>query len=88
MANIRLSSGREAYVPPGGPQRVATPDSAIYATMGPDAIVALLEAFYAELAQSPTLRTMFPQTPDALKAAAHRSAAFFIGLVGGPPLYH
>ncbi len=85
--NIRIHSAREAYVPPGGPPRVERPSQDIYAIMGPDAIVAMMEAFYAELAASPTLRTMFPQTPEALIAAAHRSAAFFIGLVGGPPLY-
>lgn len=88
MENIRIAGSRETYVPPGGPPRVETPNPAIYEAMGPDAIVAMLETFYAELAQSPTLRTMFPQTPEGLKAAAHKSAAFFIGLVGGPPLYH
>lgn len=87
MENIRISASREAYVPPGGPPRVERPSPAIYAAMGQEAIIALMEAFYAELALSPTLRRMFPRTPAALQAAAHRSAAFFIGIVGGPPLY-
>ncbi len=88
MENIRLRDSREPYVPPGGPPRVEAPNPAIYAAMGQEGIVAMMEAFYAELAQSPTLRRMFPQTPEALQLAARRSAAFFIGLVGGPPLYH
>ncbi len=88
MENIRLRNGIEPYVPPEGPPRVQTPDAAIYAAMGEEGIIAMMEAFYAELAQSPTLRRMFPQTPDALRRAAHRSAAFFIGICGGPPLYH
>jgi hemoglobin len=87
LENIRIVAGREAYVPPGGPPRVERPSDAIYAAMGEEAIVAMMEAFYAELAQSPTLRRMFPQTPEALVRAAHRSAAFFIGIMGGPPLY-
>lgn len=75
---------RQLYVPPGGPPRVAAPSSEIYAVMGEANIFAMLEAFYQELAQSP-LRAMFPR--DMLKAS-QKSAAFFVGLLGGPPLYH
>lgn len=63
------------------------PSDAIYAAMGEEAIVAMMEAFYAELAQSPTLRHVPADTPGAGIHAAHRSAAFFIGIMGGPPLY-
>jgi hemoglobin len=87
LANIRLHKSREPYVPPDGPPRVQLPNAAIYAAMGEAGITAMMEAFYTELAQSPLLRSMFPQTPAALQQAAHRSAAFFVGLVGGPPLY-
>ena len=77
-------SERAIYVPPGGPPRVAAPDPAIYEQMGLDAIVQMIEDFYAELAQS-LIRAMFP---DDMVAASRKSAAFFVGLLGGPPLYH
>ncbi|MCB0044904.1 MAG: hypothetical protein KDD92_05710 [Caldilineaceae bacterium] len=77
---------REIYVPPGGPPRVERPDPAIYAIMGEEAIFAMLEDFYVELGQS-EVADMFPQSPEGLRAASHRSAAFFVGLLGGPPLY-
>ena len=77
-------SERAIYVPPGGPPRVAAPDAAIYEQMGLDAIVQMIEDFYAELAQS-AIREMFP---DDMVAASRKSAAFFVGLLGGPPLYH
>jgi hemoglobin len=75
---------REIYVPPGGPPRVTPPSPAIYQAMGEANIFALLEDFYRELEKS-WLRPMFPQD---MVAAAHKSAAFFVGLLGGPPLYH
>ena len=75
---------RQIYVPPEGPPRVAAPSSEIYAIMGEANIFAMLADFYQELAQSP-LRTMFPR--DMVKAS-QKSAAFFVGLLGGPPLYH
>ena len=77
-------SERAIYVPPGGPPRVAAPDPAIYEQMGLDAIVQMVEDFYAELAQS-AIREMFPVD---MVAASRKSAAFFVGLLGGPPLYH
>ncbi|MEZ4737643.1 MAG: hypothetical protein R3E79_61995 [Caldilineaceae bacterium] len=75
---------RQIYVPPGGPPRGAAPSPEIYAAMGEANIFAMLEEFYRELAQSP-LRSMFPR--DMVKAS-QKSAAFFVGLLGGPPLYH
>ncbi len=77
-------TARPIYTPPGGPPRVNPPSQEIYAAMGADAIVQMLEDFYAELEQS-WLRPMFPSD---MVAASHKSAAFFIGLLGGPPLYH
>ena len=74
---------RQIYVPPGGPPRVNPPSPEIYAAMGADAIVQMLEDFYAELGKS-WLRPMFP---NDMVAASRKSAAFFIGLLGGPPLY-
>lgn len=74
------------HVPLGGPPRVAPPSPAIFAAMGEAAVFRMLEDFYAELARS-EIRGMFPAEPEALRAAAHKSAAFFVGLLGGPPLY-
>lgn len=75
---------REIYVPPGGPPRVAGPSPEIYARMGEANIFAMLADFYRELEQS-SLRAMFPAD---MEAASQKSAAFFVGLLGGPPLYH
>jgi hemoglobin len=74
---------REIYVPVGGPPRVEPPSPEIYAQMGEAQIFAMLADFYSELAQSP-LRALFPR--DMLRAS-QKSAAFFVGLLGGPPLY-
>lgn len=82
-----MTSERVPYVPPGGPPRVEPPSQAIFAIMGQDAIFALLEEVYAEFAAS-AIAGMFPQHPPALKHAAEKSGAFFVGLLGGPPLYH
>ena len=80
----RIMQERQIYVPPGGPPRVAAPSAEIYAVMGEANIFAMLEAFYHELDRS-SLRSMFPR--DMVKAS-QKSAAFFVGLLGGPPLYH
>jgi hemoglobin len=76
-------SRSETYTPPGGPPRVASPNREIYALMGEANIYHMLADFYAELAQSP-LRSLFPA--DMLEAS-RKSAAFFVGLLGGPPQY-
>ena len=74
---------RLIYTPPGGPPRVSPPDPAIFAAMGEANIFAMIRAFYGELAQS-AIASMFP---DDMDFAADKSAAFFVGLLGGPPLY-
>lgn len=74
----------DIYVPPGGPPRVARPHPAIYAAMGQENIFRMLADFYDELEQS-EIRAMFPKD---MAAASEKSAAFFVGLLGGPPLYH
>ena len=78
---------RDVYVPPGGPPRTERPDPAIYAAMGEEKIFAMLEAFYEELGRS-SIAHMFPQGEEALRAASQKSGAFFVGLLGGPPLYN
>ena len=74
---------REIYVPPGGPSRVALPSQKIYSAMGQENIFKMIEDFYHELEQS-SLRLMFP---DDMVEASKKSAAFFVGLLGGPLLY-
>lgn len=80
---IRPAPG-ELYVPPGGPPQTEPPSREIYAAMGQENIFRMLEDFYLELEKS-SLRDMFP--PNMIKAS-QKSAAFFVGLLGGPPLYH
>lgn len=75
---------REIYVPPGGPPPTERPDPEIFAQMGQESIYQMLEDFYLELGQS-AISQMFPKD---LVAASQKSAAFFVGLLGGPPLYH
>src|SRR5512144_1557178 len=72
------------YVPRIDPSRIKGPSREIYDAMGEAAIVRMIEDFYQELERS-AIRPLFPADMDE---SARRSAAFFIGLLGGPPLYH
>lgn len=72
------------WVPPGGPGGVQRPSPRIYESLGEDGVFELLAAFYRRLEAS-ELRAMFPA--DML-AASERSAAFFVQLLGGPPLFN
>ncbi|MDJ0755768.1 MAG: hypothetical protein QNJ45_19735 [Ardenticatenaceae bacterium] len=78
---------RQIYVPPGGPPQVERPSPEIYAAMGEENIFRMLADFYQLLSQS-AIKSMFPRTEALLDEAAHKSGAFFVGLLGGPPLYH
>jgi hemoglobin len=51
--------------------------------MGEDNIFRMMSDFYKELEKS-EIRSLFP--PD-MEEASRKSAAFFVGLLGGPPLY-
>jgi hemoglobin len=72
------------YVPPIDPAMIPPPSREIYGLMGEANIVRMIEDFYRELERS-TLRPLFPSD---MVAASRKSAAFFVGLLGGPPLYH
>lgn len=74
---------REIYTPAGGPPQVKPPSGEIYAAMGKENILAMLRAFYQEIARSP-IRPMFAQDLDE---AAQKIGLYFVGLLGGPPLY-
>ena len=77
---------RQIYIPPGGPPSVARPDPAIYAKMGEENIFRMLEDFYVELSRS-AIAYMFPRGEEAMRVISRKSAAFFVTLLGGPPLY-
>ena len=74
---------RQIYIQAGGPPRVASPSPEIYAQMGEANIFLMLADFYAALEQS-SIRAMFPPN---MREASEKSAAFFVSLLGGPPLY-
>lgn len=75
---------RDIYVPEQGPPQTPGPSKLIYAEMGEANIFRMLHDFYAALEQS-EVRHLFP--PD-MAAASEKSGAFFVFLLGGPPLYH
>ncbi len=74
---------RPVYVPPIDPAQISPPSREIYGLMGEENIFRLMEDFYREIEQS-SLRSLFPAD---MAAASRKSAAFFVGLLGGPPLY-
>ncbi len=81
-----MTTQRDIHVPAINPAQIKGPSREIFAAMGEANIERMLEDFYLELGRgSPALRALFP--PD-LVAASRKSAAFFIGLLGGPPRYH
>lgn len=73
---------RQVHVPQEGPPR-ERPHPGIYARMGEENIFLMLSDFYRELELS-SIRHMFPAN---MQEASKKSAAFFVFLLGGPPLY-
>ena len=73
---------REIYIPER--TRFDPPSREIYYAMGEANIYLMLEDFYLELEKS-SIRHLFPAN---MVDASKKSAAFFVGLLGGPPLYH
>jgi hemoglobin len=78
-----VASNEHFYVPPSGPPTGPRPNPEIYHAMGEERIFKLLEDFYRELEGS-SIRDLFPV--DMAKAS-EKSGAFFVFLLGGPPLY-
>ncbi len=74
---------RVIYTPPGGPPQGPGPNPEIYRVMGEDNVFRMMLDFYKELENS-EIRHLFP--PD-MEEASKKSAAFFVTLLGGPPLY-
>jgi hemoglobin len=75
---------RDFFVPPIDPRQIVAPSKEIFSVMGEDNINRMIDDLYVELEQS-SIREMFPAD---MKESAKRSAAFFVGLLGGPPIYH
>ena len=80
------SRTRPIYTPAGGPPQGPRPPESILNAIGVAGVYELLEAFYARLGQS-SIADLFPAGPEGLTAASQRSAAFFVQLLGGPPLF-
>jgi hemoglobin len=74
---------RVIYTPPGGPPQGPGPSREIYSIMGEANIFRMMADFYRELEAS-ELRSLFPED---MEAASKKSAAFFVTVLGGPPLY-
>ena len=74
---------RVIYTPPGGPPQGPGPNSEIYGVMGEGNIFRMMSDFYKELEKS-EVRHFFPAN---MEEASKKSAAFFVTILGGPPLY-
>ncbi len=74
---------RVIYTPPGGPPQGRGPNPEIYRVMGEDNVFRMMLDFYKELENS-EIRHLFPSD---MEEASRKSAAFFVTLLGGPPLY-
>ncbi len=74
---------RVFYIPPGGPPQGPGPSSEIYGIMGEANIFRMMSDFYKELEKS-EIRPLFPSN---MEEASKKSAAFFVTILGGPPLY-
>jgi hemoglobin len=75
---------REIYVPPGGPGPIPSLSPEIYNAMGREGVFQMLSAVYRELETS-SIRPLFGED---MQKASQRSAAFYVQLLGGPPLYN
>jgi len=74
---------RMIYTPPGGPPQGPGPSREIYRIMGETNIFRMISDLYKELEKS-EVRPLFPAD---MEEASKKSAAFFVGLLGGPPIY-
>jgi hemoglobin len=68
------------------PPITSFPHPAIFQALGAEGIRDLLRAVYQRLGTS-SIAGLFPKEAEALQNAADKSALFFVGICGGPPLY-
>jgi len=71
------------YTPPSGPPQGPGPNPEIYRIMGEANIFKMILDLYKELEKS-EVRHLFPAD---MEEASKKSAAFFVTVLGGPPLY-
>lgn len=83
LSGTPMDANKQFYIPPDGPPQGISPNPEIFSCMGQDNIYQMLEDFYLRLETS-SIRHLFP---DDLIAASKRSAAFYVFILGGPPLY-
>jgi len=74
---------RQIYTPAGGPPQGPGPSRELYGIMGEANIYQMIADLYGELERS-EVRGLFPTD---MAEASKKSAAFFVGLMGGPPTY-
>ena len=74
---------RPIFVPRNPPPQGAPPSPAILRAIGEEGVFRMLEDLYARLEES-TVRDLFPED---MRLASRKSAAFFVQLLGGRPLY-
>ena len=77
---------KEIYTPPGGPPQGVRPPIELLVALGEPGIFALLSDFYRRLGTS-EIQHMFPKDAESLEQASKKSAAFFVQLLGGRPLF-
>ncbi|MCC5822459.1 MAG: hypothetical protein LAT64_06970 [Phycisphaerales bacterium] len=86
MDLMNYNPDREIWTPPGGPPQTDRIPAAVYEAMGEENIFAFTRAFYLRLAAS-SVAHLFPRGERNLMAAADKSAALNVFLMGGPHLY-
>ena len=78
-----MNPERQFFVPPEGPPQDILPSQELYVLMGEENIFKMLSDFYQELGQS-SICSLFPHD---MHEASKKSGAFFVFIMGGPPLY-
>lgn len=77
---------RAIWTPPSGPPQTERIPGAVYGAMGEENVFAFTRAFYRRLAGS-EIAHLFPRGERNLMAAADKSAALNVFLMGGPHMY-
>ena len=78
-----MARTRPVYIPVGGPPQIDPPSTEIFPALGETGVFQMLEDLYARLEES-SVRHLFPED---MVAASRKSGAFFVQLLGGPPLF-
>ena len=81
---MRPTRTQPVYTPAGGPPQGPRPSEEIFGALGEDGVFRMLEDLYLELERS-EVRHLFPED---MRAASRKSGAFFVQLLGGPPLFN